>query len=213
MDNTALHNDANLLHLHDRADFQEIFGQLTTWRLDDYYSYLESGKRKGRVLPFARGLRFSARLIYIIRDKLSDPNLYASWGQVISKDEKRLSSECDIIIHRRGVDRKWNGNKNPVMDYSFVEQDDARIIISCKSYIRKNDVEKEYAEEVLPYVPRLWLFAECCGPRSAGSINTTAKSYGYEHFWYLYNYSKKTTPNPNYEGWDHFIETISSLRS
>ncbi|QHT68705.1 hypothetical protein GXP67_19680 [Rhodocytophaga rosea] len=94
----------------DRQKYHIIKAGLSEFRINTYIRQIEKrqGKNKGTILPFVRGLRFSALLIYAIRQFL-DSDLEASWGHLIN-DEGELSRECDIIIHNKGHYMRWNGD-------------------------------------------------------------------------------------------------------
>src|SRR5277367_2516882 len=97
-----------------------------------------NGKRRkrGDILPFDRGLRLSARLIYILREKLRDYDVEVNWGHVQDDKQRLCSPECDIIIHKGGMSDRWNGhhnNNSSVMDFWFIQRDCVKAIISCKS--------------------------------------------------------------------------------
>ncbi|MBM3241380.1 hypothetical protein FJZ31_34295 [Candidatus Poribacteria bacterium] len=193
--------------------FNMMWANLSNWRIDSFMRQLEAKKQKGRILPFVRGLRFSALLIYAIREILSGTNLNTDWGHLLDESSTLCSCECDIIIHRNGHVRQWNGDsKDPIMDFRFIEQQKAVAVISCKSYLGSSKIDKEYCESMEPFVKKIWLFAECCGPRSAKNIQKKALDYGYEKFWYLYTWSKETTPKPNRDGWNEFVEEVRKLK-
>jgi hypothetical protein len=100
------------------------------------------------------------------------------------------------------------------MDFRFIEQQNAVAVISCKSYIRPSDIEKKYCDDMKQYVDKIWLFAECCGPKSADSIYSKARSLGYEKFWYLFTWRRKTDDIAvNHQGWLEFVEEVRKLRS
>lgn len=63
--------------------FMQMFGEFTNWRMDVFIRQMEADKRKGRVLPFVRGLRLSAQLIYVIRVILTGSDLTANWGHLL----------------------------------------------------------------------------------------------------------------------------------
>lgn len=196
-----------------RERFEHMAAEFRSWRICDFIRQLEASKGKGRVLPFVRGLRLSAQLIYAIRELLVGSGLTASWGHLLDEEQKFCSPECDVIIHKEaGRLRRWNGNIEPVMDFRFVLRTEAVVVVSCKSLIRSGDVDGEYAPEVQKYVDRVWLFGECCGPRSAGSIKEKALSVGYEHFWYLYTWSPKTDEKFNRTGWQNFVQEVLALK-
>jgi hypothetical protein len=190
----------------------ETFQDFAHWRIDDFVRQMERARRRGRILPFVRGLRLSARLIYVIREFLTGTRLTANWGHLVDETGTFCSCECDVIIHRRDAHvRQWNGTSDPVMDFRFIESQGAVTVISCKSYLKSGDVDTGYCKLVEPFVRRVWLFAECCGPRSAESIRRKALEAGYEQFWYLYLWSRGTSPVPNKDGWATFVDEVKSL--
>jgi len=193
--------------------FIKMYADFSSWRMSDFVKQLEATKEKGRVLPFVRGLRLSAHLIYAVRDILSGTGLEANWGHLLDKDRVFCSCECDVIIHRSGYFARWDGSIHPVMDFKFIKQQDAVVVISCKSLLRSRaEVDREYCELMKPFVKRVWLFAECCGPRSANSIREQALRCGYEKFWYLYTWTEGTEPEPNRGGWNEFVEEVEKLK-
>ena len=201
-----------------REKYESLFAKLTSYRLDPYIKKLDASQEKnpGKVFPFARGLRFSSLLIYTIRKNLQHQSLTANWGQIINEDGMLLSNECDIIIHttRNNDEERWNGDGhgNNIMDFRFIDEKDVKVVVSCKSFITSSTVEIDYYQNLRNFVSRIWLFAECCGPRSSVSIETNAKSTGYEHFFYLYTYNKvndKTTQKFN--EWKRFITEVQNI--
>jgi hypothetical protein len=194
-------------------DYHDVKGHLMAYRLDDKIIAAEakSGKNKGIIFTFARGLRFSALLIYKIRKILNGTNLTASWGQIIN-DDGTFSNECDIIIHETGYVQRWNG-EGGIMDFNFISQSKAKAVVSCKSYIKTNTIEKEYFQNLSQYVPKIWLFAECCPKSSLRTIRANARSIGYEHFWHLYTFDKKqvTTQDAPLDEWKDFHTTVRAL--
>lgn len=197
------------------GDYGKIFKDFSDWRMDRYLRLLERIKKKGwgKVLPFVRGLRLSARLIYVIRKHLEGSNLAADWGHLMSVGGEYLSPECDIIIYEKGgMLEEWNDKtKNAVMNFKFVKAINAKLVISCKSLLKTNDIEEEYCAELRKHVDKVWLFAECCGHRSVEKIREKAEEFGYEMFFYIYTWSKKQGLNANEEGWIEFIEAIRSF--
>ena len=190
----------------------EMFSTFQSWRMDSFIRDMEAKKQKGRILPFVRGLRLSALLIYAIREMLEGTDLTANWGHLIDDEGHYCSCECDVIIHQGGgLVRRWNGTNEPVMDFRFIEQERAVAVISCKSYQRSGDIDREYCTLMEPFVKKVWLFVECCGPRSTESIRIKSLEFGYEEFWYLYTWSKQTDPQPNREGWIRFVEEVKKL--
>src|SRR5258707_13284732 len=63
------------------------------------------GIYEGDILGFVKGLRLSARLIYFLRERLSETlsqsNLAVSWGQLLDDNCEFCSRECDVIIHSK----------------------------------------------------------------------------------------------------------------
>jgi hypothetical protein len=192
--------------------FWSLYGDLTSLRIDGFMRMMEAQKKKGRILPFIRGLYFSSHLIYAVREYLSGSGLSVSWGHLLDKTEDFCSAECDIIIHQKGWLRQWNGkHKDPVMDFRFIPQEWAVAVISCKSHLRTGDIDEEYCKLLKPYVKKIWLFSECCGPHSVDSIKRKATRCGYGKCWHLYTWSKQTAPNPNSEGWNDFVREVKRL--
>lgn len=201
-------------------DLRKIYSLLASHRIDPFVRTLEEkkGKNVGKILPFVRGLRFSSMLIYTIRKLLKGSHLTANWGHLIDRDGLFCSRECDIIIHQPdGVWQRWNGEGGEdghVMDFRFIEQDAARAVISCKSFLKKSDIEIDYCGEMKKYVNEVWLFAECCGPRSSKIIETAAKNIGYSNFWHLYTWSKQGgMADPNNDHWNDFIQKVKALKT
>lgn len=205
--------DGHTARLLYETPFMRLFAEMMEWRIDPFIRELEREKQKGRIFPFARGLRLSANLIYVIREILSGTNLTANWGQLLDRRGNYCSCECDVIIHCKGHIGRWNGtNEKPIMDFRFIEQQKAVAVISCKSYLRSGDIDTEYCKLMKPFVKKIWLFAECCGPRSAESIERKALRFGYKKFWYLYTWSKQTSPRPNRDGWSKFVKEVRKLK-
>jgi hypothetical protein len=192
-----------------------IKGELETYRLDDFTRTLDKnqGRNKGAILPFIRGLRFSALLIYEIRKTLNGTPLKVTWGHILDEHGAYCSSECDIIIYKGGFHTQWNGNGSDcVMDFRFIEKKNAIAVISCKSFLKKAKIEKEYCTNMKNFVDKVWLFAECCEPLSSKRIETATKSIGYEHYWHLYTWDRKTDDTYDcLDKWKHFIDTVKEL--
>jgi len=194
----------------DLAPYYKICADLWYWRIDDFIRELE--QKQGSILAFVRGLRFSSQLIYAIRDFISGTGLRADWGHLLDASEKYCSRECDIIIHTRRRNR-WDGHKNPIMDFKFVKQNKAIAVISCKSYLRSGAVDKNYVKCLKPFVKRIWLFAECCEPKHVKAIKQQAKQAGYQNFWYMYKWSRETTSREDNEtGWLDFVKKLRRLK-
>lgn len=199
--------------LHEER-FMQMFGDFTNWRIDDYMRQMEAEKRKGRILPFIRGLRLSAHLIYLIRELLSGSGLTANWGHLLDNELTFCSCECDVIIHRNGHVRQWNGTSDkPVMDFRFIKSEQAVVVISCKSHLVSSNIDRDYCESMKTFVDKVWLFAECCGPKSVESIRSRAEEYGYQKFWALYTWTKQTVPIPDKKGWNDFVKEVEKLKS
>jgi hypothetical protein len=177
--------------------YENVKSPMLSYRIDPFVRSVEArgGKNKGNIMSFVRGLRLAALIIYQIRTILSGTNLSAYWGQIIDRDYSYLSNECDIIIGTENAhEQKWNGSGdgNDIMDFRFIMKDDVKAVISCKSFLTKNKIEEEYCENLLKYVNKVWLFAECCGPNSVQIIAEESKGFGYEHFWHLYTWNRNT---------------------
>ncbi len=194
---------ANILRLE---DFRALFAELQRWRTDPDVQDMQRDHGRGLVFPFAKGLRLSARLVYAIRKRLSAIGVKVDWGQIITP-EGYCSPECDIIIHKPGSVSRWNGNEKPVMDFVFVEHDNALAVISCKSSV--TTVDKDYAKAIKTHLPNLFLFGECCSPGAVGRLKRAAKAAGYKGFWYLYTYDAKTEICVEDENvWQSFLQTL-----
>lgn len=191
--------------------FNRMFAGFMEWRIDPFIRQLETTKEEGRILPFVRGLRLSAQLIYIIRDILSGSNLTASWGHIMDEPGNYCSKECDVIIHQKGYITRWNGAEHPVMDFRFIDQKKVKAVISCKSYIKRSIIDAHYCKMLKKYTKHILLFAECCAHRSITSINKHALETGYKRFWHLYTWSKKKAPEPNNLGWVNFVDHITKI--
>ena len=201
-------------------DLRKIYSIMSTHRIDTFVRTLEEkkGKNVGKILPFVRGLRFSSLLIYTIRKLLKGSHLTANWGHLIDSNGLYCSRECDIIIHRPdGEWQRWNGDgaeDGHVMDFRFIEQDAAKAVISCKSFLRKADIEVDYCSEMKKYVNEVWLFAECCQNGFSSRIQTAATDIGYNNFWHLYSWSKANgMTDPNNEHWNDFIQKVKALKT
>lgn len=200
-----------------KESYDSIKAKLLSYRLDPFIRDIESkaGPNKGNIFAFVRGLRFSALLIYEMRQSLSKTDLEVSWGQVVTEDGDACSGECDIIVHRKGYEKRWNGNSDGtghIMDFKFINEKDVLAVISCKSYLTKSAIEKDYYDSISKYVKRVWLFAECCGPESVDLIAEESKKIGYEKFWHMYTWSRATGEiTDSLKGWDDFIESVIAL--
>lgn len=201
----------------ERQRFHTIKAGMQEYRLDEFIRRAEAqpGPGKGIILPFVRGLRFSALLIYAIREMLIGSGLTASWGHLIDEEGIYCSRECDIIIHYEGHISRWNGDGggSPVMDFKFVECGDAVAVISCKSYLVPSKIETDYAIDLKKYVSKVWLFAECCQEGKLDDTTARATEYEYEKLWTLYTWNRATNDVADcIDLWEDFVHTIKSLK-
>lgn len=191
------------------AGFRRLAGELQPWRTSTDLKVLEAAKGAALVLPFVKGLRLSAQLIYILRDELDGTGLEVDWGHLLDDQGDSCSPECDIIIHSRGHDGRWDGSEHPVMNFKFVKRERAVAVISCKSYAK--DVDAEYVKKLHRYVKQVFLFAECCAPDKVDSLRKSAKKAGYLAFGYLYTFDEKRSQCANdEEGWLDFLDAVAS---
>jgi hypothetical protein len=174
----------------DISPFEELCAALLTSReCPPVVMTVQKGsvKRKfGDILPFIRGLRLSARLIYILRDKLRDHNVEVNWGHVEDEKQRMCSPECDIIIHSGGVADRWNGrNQHCVMDFLFVKREAVRAI-SCKSIL--SSIDPDFANVVKRdfKIVNTFLFAEAIEDAKYKTLQKAAKTAGYRGVWPLY---------------------------
>ena len=187
-------------------------------KLDQYRLSLDWFEARKGVLPFVRGLRFSALLIYSIRKVITEPTLKASWGVILDDEGLGCSRECDIIVHRGRYAYAWDGDDSKgkrVMDFRFIRHNDARLVVSCKSEVDSVDGEiRDYAQNLEGYVKRIWLFAECCKTGRADALRKRAREAGYERFWYLYTLKEgRVGQEYNEPGWMAFVEELRSLEA
>jgi|GEM_PF-1079345 len=198
-----------------KGRYDAIRQELLASRLSQFIREKEAqeGPEKGLIFPFVRGLRFAALLIYAIRETLSTTNLEVNWGQIIDEDGGNCSPEGDIVIHKKGHKRRWNGGDgvNHIMDFRFIDKSRAVAVISCKSFLTTSGIEQDYCRRMLKYCDKVWLFAECCGPESTELIRKGAKEAGYENFWHLYTWSRTTEEVFPVEDWNDFVKTLTEL--
>lgn len=191
------------------AGLRRLASELQPWRTNVDLKVLEAAKGSALVLPFVKGLRLSAQLIYIFRNELSETDVQVDWGHLLDDKGGSFSPECDIIIHHRGHVEEWNGSQQPVMHFKFVKRELAVAVISCKSYAMP--VDAEYVQKLRRYVRHVFLFAECCAPNKVASLRKKAKKAGYAAFGYLYTYDEKSRICINDEkGWPDFLDAVSS---
>ena len=192
------------------APFMALCAEFSTFRIDPVIQLMVKNQDKGRILGFVRGLRLSAQLIYEIRNILSGSGLHADWGHLLDKDTNLCSPECDIIVHNGKVKRRWNGHKESVMDFCFVEYSNAIAVISCKSYLTSIDVD--YPRAMKRYVKNVWLFAECCPKGKEAALRKKAREAGYKGFYYLYPWDHETSVEPKQDEWIKFGKALNALR-
>ena len=162
------------------------------------------------VLGFVRGLRLSARIIYFLRKYLSDLSLEVDWGHLVDTEENYLSRECDIIIHRAGFYQEWNDFRNPIMHFKFIKSEKTIAVISCKSLLVS--IDSSYCNFMRTFVEKVFLFAECCPPRSITSLKRKAEIAGYAGFGYLYSYDKATGESQNDPAvWEMFLRKVREI--
>lgn len=145
----------------------------------------EGGTYEGDILGFVKGLRLSARVIYFLRECLSELDCEVSWGHVLNAEEQSCSPECDIIIHSKGHVREWNGGKHPVMHFKFVRAERVHAVVSCKSQL--DSIDRGYPKKLKPYgIKKVFLFAECLRQERLAGLRAAAKKEGYGGLWCLY---------------------------
>lgn len=195
-----------------------LAAELISWRADNEIQILQAEKGGGRVFDFVKGLRFSSRLIYIMRDALSRDDVEVNWGQVFDAEGAHLSRECDIIVHKNGCHSKWNGHAggtSQVMDFRFITAADVLAVVSCKSLLTSLTKDhKEYCRRLKPYLKRrkLWLFAECIPKGKERPLSKAARQAGYERLWYLYNWDDENSSTETDKGlWLRFLDEVRRL--
>jgi len=198
--------------LLDHEGLAALHKRLVDFRL---VSLHDDGSQERRMLYFVQGLRFSAELIYEIRNLLSSTAVKVHWGHILRGEDILCSPECDIILHRDGKRRRWNGNhEEPVFDFWFVKPEAVSAVVSCKSLIRSPaDVDDKFCKDLRGYgVKRIWLFAECCDRAKVDSIEARARRSGYDRFFHLYTLDSKTgSDTPSKSSWDAFAKAVRAL--
>jgi hypothetical protein len=201
----------------DISPFVELCASLLTTRECPPLVTIEqkNGKRKkrGDILQFIRGLRLSARLIYILRDKLKDHDVEVNWGHVEDDTQRLCSPECDIIIHDGGVADRWNGrHQHCVMDFLFIKREAVRAIISCKSTLSASGIDVDFAQIVSRRfkIRNTFLFAEAIQDSKYASLKQKAKTAGYKGLWSLYRLDSKGGEVRNPQDYLDFLHAIRS---
>ena len=169
-----------------------------------------NGKYEGDILGFVKGLRISARIIYFLREQLSDMDYEINWGHLLDDAEASCSPDCDIIIHIKGHVRKWNDTNKPIMDFNFIKAKNAEIVVSCKSKLGK--IDKEYPKSLKKYgVNYIFLVAECCKEIQYHSLKKRARRAGYAGLYCLYFMDKNETMKCDESVHAEFINVIRKV--
>ena len=69
-----------------RERFESMVAEFRSWKMCDFIRQLEASRSKGRILPFVRGLRLSAQLVYAVRELLEGTDLTANWGHLLDRE-------------------------------------------------------------------------------------------------------------------------------
>jgi hypothetical protein len=148
------------------------------------------GKYEGDILGFVKGLRLSARVIYFLRECLSETDFEVNWGHLLNAEEQACSPECDVVIHAKGHVRKWNGGEQPIMDFKFIRAQGVRAVVSCKS--RLDSIDASYPKALKQFgIRKVFLFAECCRHDRLSALQKQAVKAGYGGLWCLYTTEKE----------------------
>ena len=141
----------------------------------------ELKRGSGQILPFVKGLYLSAKIIYFIRDVVHSKQVEVNWGHIIHESQIYCSPECDIIIHRHGSARVWNGD---VLDFHFVDSRNVIAVISCKSEVAS--VDDDYAKKLIAFgVQKVGLVGEVASRSNFQNLRSKAKAAGYADLWCL----------------------------
>lgn len=174
-----------------RGNLQERYNSLCK-KLDLYRTEQELHEARKSVLAFVTGLRFSALLIYEMRDILKNTNLAVNWGTIIDESGDRCSAECDIIVHKNGSEFAWNGEIDvggSVMDFHFVNKQNVKLIVSCKGF-EVSQIDQNMKNDIIKlgdWVENVWLFVEYSKATQLRDLYKDAKDAGYKKFYYLYS--------------------------
>jgi hypothetical protein len=168
---------------------------------------------EGDILGFVRGLRLSARLIYILRPKLRDQHIEVNWGHLLDQQRLLCSPECDVILHMGGSEEQWNGHGGDkcVMDFHFVQAEKVKAVISCKSKLTSIDVDFLHLVKSQFKVKHVLLFAESVPTKSRVALVRKAKKCGYSGLWYLYEIGKDRQPVVDENVYLDFLSTVKKL--
>ncbi len=173
------------------AQLTSLFGELQALREHPPIVSRGNGKYEGDILGFVKGLRLSVRVIYFLREALSETDYEINWGHLIDSSGASCSPECDIIIHTKGHVRQWNGHgEHSVMDFRFIEAEKAKVVVSCKSALDK--IDKKYPKSLKRFgIKSIFLFAECCRDTCYKAMKQKARKAGYSGLWCLYCTTKE----------------------
>jgi len=173
-------NRANFEYRLATDELWSIATELQSLREHPPLKYKKNGHLEGSILSFVKGLRISARLIYFLRNCLSEEDCEVSWGHILNASGQSCSPECDVIIHKKGHVKRWNGSGNSdcVMDFKFIRAKKVTAVISCKSIVA--DIDDDYPSQLKSYgVSKVYLFGECCSQSNYSNLRKKAKSAGY----------------------------------
>jgi len=201
----------------DISPFEELCAALLTTRecppVVTIHQKNGKKKKRGDILQFIRGLRLSARLIYILRDKLRDHAVEVNWGHVEDDRQRLCSPECEIIIHDGGVADRWNGrHHHSVMDFLFIKREAVKAIISCKSTLSASGIDTDFAQVVKRdfKIHNTFLFAEVVDDSKYPSLKKKAKAAGYKGLWPIYRLDSKGGKIRNPQDYLDFLHTLRS---
>lgn len=87
------------------------------------------------------------------------------------------------------------------------------ISVMRKNYVLAfgNDFAPVKLFNAIPYINKIWLFAECSAPSSVSKIREKAQEVGYEKFYHLYIWREKMEPKEAVESWREFVMDIKNL--
>src|SRR5258708_1132051 len=78
-----------------------LTGELQVLRQYPPVTKRKDGRYEGHILGFVRGLRLSARVLYFLREHLSETGLAVSWGHLLNDAQQSCSPEPEITIHEQ----------------------------------------------------------------------------------------------------------------
>ena len=203
------------LGVFQRGNLQERYKSLCT-KLDLYRTEQELHEARKSVLAFVTGLRFSALLIYEMRNILQNTNLAVNWGTIIDESSDKCSSECDIIVHKNGSEFAWNGEIDvggSVMDFHFVDKQNVKLIVSCKGF-EVSQIDQNMKNDIIKlggWVETVWLFVEYFKATRLRGLCKDAKDFGYKKFYYLYLKREDGSLDYNENLWCEFAKSLKEL--